>query len=285
MPRITIKKANDPIEQAKTLQLSKDLAAIAVPNGLFEGSTDKRAQYWEKMFQALVHYKALTGNADPLQKYKFVLHGQDKSLNLGTWCDNQRRLKKKGGLNPEKVERLNVLGFHWKPKSSSWDQSFAILQSYKAKNGGRDPPQSHVCENGLKLGNWCNQQRRQQKRRQLEKDREDRLNSVNFSWNPWQGSYEAHFNALVAYRTENNGKDPGVQYVAKGDGNNPSLNLGYWCKRQKEMYRRGKLSQEKIDQLLALGFGLKFCRKPRGIQVAKANALKKQEEQHHSQMI
>ena len=79
----------------------------------------------------------------------------------------------------------------------------------------------------------------------LARDRIDRLSNIDFKWAlieavPW----ENRFNELV-------------QYKAKyGDCNFPTNagKLGTWVNHQRQRYKKGKLPQDRIDQLESIGF-------------------------------
>ena len=60
------------------------------------------------MFDALIEYKEKYGDCDVPQKYVSV-SGQ----RLGNWVNTQRRFRKTKKLSPERVERLNEVGFVW----------------------------------------------------------------------------------------------------------------------------------------------------------------------------
>jgi hypothetical protein len=62
---------------------------------------------WEKMFATLVAFKKDNGHCNVPQA----------NGSLGTWCSQQRLLKKQGKLSPERLARLAALGFCWKLKT------------------------------------------------------------------------------------------------------------------------------------------------------------------------
>ena len=56
-------------------------------------------------------------------------HTEDEA-NLGTWVNNQRQLKTKEKLDPDRQKQLEEIGFEW-GASASWDEMHALLQRYK----------------------------------------------------------------------------------------------------------------------------------------------------------
>jgi hypothetical protein len=52
-------------------------------------------------------------------------------LNLGTWCDRQRRRHAEGKLSSARVARLREVGFLWKVKArtgaaATWDEMYVL---------------------------------------------------------------------------------------------------------------------------------------------------------------
>ena len=52
---------------------------------------------------------------------------------LGTWVTNQR--KAQDTLTPERIERLNALGFIWDALTEKWEEGFSKLQQFKEREG------------------------------------------------------------------------------------------------------------------------------------------------------
>ena len=108
------------------------------------------------------------------------------------------------------------------------------------------------------LGLWARGQRTAYRADSLSQDRIDRLNSIGFSWTlfaPWK----ARFDELVKYKAKH------------GDCDFPQRQglLGGWVHRQRNDYKRNKLSQDRIDCLNDIGFD---WTPPRGC-ARKRNAL------------
>ena len=64
---------------------------------------------WEKMFASLCKYKEVHGHCNVPQKYI-------ENPELGIWVSTQR--SKKYSLAPERIKRLDEIGFVWKTKKS-----------------------------------------------------------------------------------------------------------------------------------------------------------------------
>ena len=70
------------------------------------------------------------------------------------------------------------------------------------------------------------------------------LESIGFSWEPTDEAWTARFDELVDFKDEN------------GDCNVPKVQgpLGRWVDTQRQSYKKGKLSQERIGLLKSIGF-------------------------------
>ena len=196
---------------------------------------DIKAYYWEKNFEALVAYKAEFG--DCLVPQRFVYLG----FNLGSWVANQRAEKKT--LTPEKIQRLNDLGFVWNSKDHSWEEHFKALAAYKAEFGDCLVPQDFIFQ-GLKLGRWGSKQR--SKKETLIPERIERLNDLGFVWDAKSHIFEENFKALVAYKAEFGDCLVPKTLIYRG------LNLGSWVNTLRSV--KDKLTPERRQRLNDLGF-------------------------------
>ena len=84
---------------------------------------------WEFWFGLLEIFKEEYGHCLVANRYTIT------GYPLGSWVRRQRQTKEQ--LTPEKVRRLEALGFVWdaKPSTSTWDQSFNELGAYKQEFG------------------------------------------------------------------------------------------------------------------------------------------------------
>ena len=126
-------------------------------------------------FNALKEYKCINGQyKDPPCNYKHVIKyedGKEEEINLGYWCDDQRKAKKgqgRGTISKKQIKQLNSINFIWDPLMFIWNRNFNALKEYKSINGQyKDPPWSykHVVkyddgkEEKINLGQWCQRQR------------------------------------------------------------------------------------------------------------------------------
>jgi superfamily II DNA or RNA helicase len=132
---------------------------------------DPFAEQWEERFAALEKFKQREGHCRVAKKH------QEEELNLGAWVMNQR--SKKDTLTPERIARLDRIGFSWDPRADYWETNFAALEKFKQRVGHCCPSQKHQ-EGVLKLGSWVTTQRA--RRDTLSPERIARLNALGFVW-------------------------------------------------------------------------------------------------------
>ncbi len=132
---------------------------------------DAREVKWENGFAALRQFNQREGHCRVPR-----LHEED-GLKLGGWVSAQRTRKK--GLTPDRLKRLNRLGFSWDPQAELWEQDFAALHKFRKREGHCRVPAKHK-EDGLNLGGWVIWQRSNKKR--LSRDQNKRLNALGFVW-------------------------------------------------------------------------------------------------------
>lgn len=134
---------------------------------------DPLAAAWEEMFAALCAYKLTHGDGNVPKR------GKDNPQ-LGVWCGVQRRAYKTNKLSPDRVKRLEELGFVWDQLAVAWEEMFAALRAYAETHGDCNVPQN--CKGNVKLGAWCSTQRMQYKKDRLSRDRVQRLEQLGFRW-------------------------------------------------------------------------------------------------------
>ena len=193
-----------------------------------------KLQYWEELwdwrYRELKQYRDKHGDCNVPQSQG----------SLRIWVNNQRQFYKEGKLSQERTARLESIGFVWDPLEQEWLGRFDELTNYKAENGDCNVPYSQGS-----LSVWVKRQRQSYKRGMLSQERIDLLESVGFSWEHFDEAWVARFNELFDYKNEN------------GDCNVPCSQgpLGMWVGNQRQSYKKGKMSQDRIELLNSIGFG------------------------------
>ena len=74
---------------------------------------------------------------------------------------------------------MDEIGFVWDPLESAWEEGFAALKNFKAREGHCRVPERHI-EGTYKLGQWVGVQRRT--RDTMPAERKQRLDAIGFIW-------------------------------------------------------------------------------------------------------
>ncbi|MDB4071343.1 Helicase associated domain protein [Amylibacter sp.] len=196
---------------------------------------DPLTEQWEEGFSMLQQFREREGHCKVLRKHKEVGYPLDE------WVSRQRAYKDK--LTPERLKRLNTLGFIWDSLSERWEEGFSKLKQYKEREGHCNVPKGFK-EDGHTLGNWIVVQRK--RRDKLTSERLDKLNALGFILDPFSEKWELGFSKLKQYKERE-----GHFSVPKGHKED-DLNLKDWISTQRK--NRDKLNPERIEKLHALGF-------------------------------
>ncbi|MDA9871667.1 helicase associated domain-containing protein [Gammaproteobacteria bacterium] len=172
----------------------------------------------------------------------------DQNFKLGNWVNDQRNNKE---LNPNKVKRLDRLGFVWDPIEQQWEQSFQALCEYKTKNGHCMVPAKYKTPKGTPLGSWVSNTRAikdevSTRNVVLTKERIKRLDDIGFVWEPHEFKWEQGFKALEEFYKQN-----GHCLAMRGYVNDQNFKLGNWVNDQRN---NKELNPNKVKRLDRLGF-------------------------------
>jgi hypothetical protein len=190
---------------------------------------------WEEGFHNLKKYKNREGHCLVPQRHK------EDNFPLGQWVSRQRQ--KRSHLLIGRRERLESLGFVWTALEANWEKGFFYLKSFRGREGHCRVPRKHTVS-GFNLGNWVVEQRLQRNKMSLE--RRERLDSVDFEWDPLEKAWENGFEHLTHYmRREGHCRVP---KTFKENG----FELGSWVSVQRA--NRRNISAGRKSRLDRLGF-------------------------------
>jgi hypothetical protein len=108
------------------------------------------------------------------------------------------------------------------------------------------------------LGRWVNRQRSLFQAGKLKKDRQEDLEKIGLKWSvllttSWTTMYECLRSYAEEQQKQNpHGWDGNVQANFKTK-TNPPLSLGRWVNRQRSAHAKGRLKEEYVKQLEAIG--------------------------------
>jgi Helicase associated domain len=192
---------------------------------------------WEKMFHALVVFKAREGNCYVRQNYP-------ESPSLLTWMNTQRARKRRGDLSQKRVNKLNEIGFPWVPHDDFWEDMFQALVRFKAQHRHCKMPRQYPdCP---ELSTWVQTQRTLKSCGRLSGEDARRLEELGFVWQPHQTAWKQRLEQLAEFKSACGHCNVPADYPE-----NPSL--GNWLDSQRQLKKRGRLSRERFAQLEAVG--------------------------------
>ncbi len=197
---------------------------------------DQLALNWELGFSYLKAYKEDNGDVLVPQRARY------KDYPLGSWVSSQRTIKSK--MSPERVQRLDDLGFVWDQLAYTWEQGIALLETYKNQYGNCLVPQTLIYSD-FELGNWVSRQR--QYRMRLSEEEVQRLDSLGFCWNIHSEQWERGFSYLKAYKEAH-----GDCLVPGNFRTSDGFYLGKWVSHRRQDIE--KSSPENIQKLNEIGF-------------------------------
>src|SRR5262249_6698201 len=108
---------------------------------------------WDDGFAVLQQFVSREGHARVPRDHS------ESGFLLGGWVKTQRRAQAAGRLSDERAARLAALPkWAWSVMDAQWDDSFALLEQFVARENHAQVSQDHV-EDGLALGDWVGRQR------------------------------------------------------------------------------------------------------------------------------
>ena len=198
---------------------------------------DRIGSSWDEWFGRLLHFKAREGHCRVP-----ALHVESQ-FKLGRWVNVQRLKKSK--MLAERKQRLDAIGFVWDALGSAWEDGFAALKKFNAREGHCRVPALHV-EANFKLGQWVSNQRHQS-RDTMSAERKQRLDAMGFVWDQLQSAWEEGFAALATFKArEGHCRVP-------DDHVEGTYKLGTWVGVQRNT-RKDSMSAERKQRLNAIGF-------------------------------
>ena len=211
------------------------------------------ADEWERGFAALVDFRARYGHCR-------VPWGWREDPRFAAWVARQRRYKRIGRLSPERIGRLDAIGFEWVAKrepvrseglgacNERWDRMFTALERFKQRHGHCWVPAGRP--GNQRMAFWVCTQRRLKRLGRLREDRYQRLHALGFEWEVVTRGRDREkrlWARLVEFHRRFGHSDvPGAW--------REDQELGVWVIELRCFRRKGSLSDEKVRRLDTLGF-------------------------------
>jgi hypothetical protein len=190
---------------------------------------------WEDALAALKTFIAREGHCRVLQNHV------EGGFNLGKWVHRQRRKKSTMGI--ERSQRLDAVGFIWDPHEATWEEGFAALKTFKAREGHCRVPALQI-EGAYTLGSWVHNQRR--RKNSISAERKERLDAIGFEWNQREVEWEDALATLKTFIAREGHCRVPQNHVEGG------FKLENWVNRQRN--KKSTMGIERRQQLDAVGF-------------------------------
>ena len=126
---------------------------------------------------------------------------------------------------------------------SSWDEWYGRLKAFKQRERHCQVPR-HYSEEGYRLGQWVHNQR--QEKDSMLPERRERLDALEFVWDPFEVQWEEGFGFLQKFRQRTGHCRAPTDYLQA------DYPLGQWVRRQRR--DRDTMSRERRRRLDTLGF-------------------------------
>lgn len=201
----------------------------------FEWNHD--AGCWGHMLRLLVSFQRQHGHCMPPPS--------GTTRRLAHWVYAQRALRASGDLAEERIEQLNHIGFQWNAIGARWDQMFAKLEAHTKANGHCSFPWN----DDSALARWTRAQRREHRRGRLSRERIEKLTRVGLQWHGVSPAdrWQQRVAELKAFLKEHGHCNVPVNYAS-------NRQLGLWVFHQRQFFKKGDISQERVAELDEMGF-------------------------------
>jgi Helicase associated domain len=155
------------------------------------------------------------------------------------WNSTQRQYK--DTMSADRRRRLDDIGFIWNTHEARWEEGFAALTKFKAREGHCNVHYLHV-EGTYKLGQWVCHQRRDT----LSNEQRRRLDDIGFIWDVFEAKWEEGFAELVKFKScEGRCKVHALHIEG-------TFKLGHWVNHQRQA--KDTMSAKRRRRLDDIGF-------------------------------
>lgn len=206
---------------------------------------------WEKHFMAAKAWYEEHGDLDvPIRS---VVRG----VSLGQWLGTLRTWERAGAhrkyLTPERKAQLEAIGMVWDKMDRLWERNYAAACAYHREHGNLLVPSGYVDGDGIRLGAWVGRMRKLKAGlcpgTPLTEEQIGRLEAIGMVWEKRnEQAWERCFAAAADYASEHKNLLVPVSFET-ADG----VKLGSWIQRQRLLYKKKELGEERIRRLEQIG--------------------------------
>ncbi|MCD7746588.1 MAG: Helicase associated domain protein [Lachnospiraceae bacterium] len=205
--------------------------------------TNVNDKKWDSGYQAAKEYAAAHG--DLLVPARYVT---DDGFRLGSWIRNQKKACQDQKLSAARKEKLDAIGMEW--ASDSWESRFALVKKWYRENGNLAITQDTVAD-GVWIGKWLASQKKALEEGKLSQRQKELLSEL-----PSDGMVKASARWKEMYQDakEFSEKHGNLASIPRDYYGTRGTSLYTWVLNQRKIRRAGKMNEEKIQLLDAIGF-------------------------------
>ena len=214
--------------------------------GMNWSNADERT--WVGFYKAAKAYYKANKNLDVPTAYH-----TGTGLALGRWIRAVKDKYAQGRLPDERCKALEAIGMRWEAsRPARWNDFYEQAEKYYQEHQDLNIPADYITRTekgaGQKLGAWISAQRVSYSKGRLTDDQIARLEAIGMCWDRYQSKWEQGYEYCRRYIQEH------------GDINTVPVGFTYddfklltWIRTQRNRKRAGKLSQDRIEKLEAIG--------------------------------
>ena len=221
---------------------------------------------WDMMYELAKKYYEHYGNLKIPNSFKTIngYESDENGYNLGIWINTQRLSYKKETLSEDRIEKLKEISMIFEDvHKDTWNKMYELAKKYYEHYSDLKIPFSFKTingyesdENGYNLGFWINYQRMNYKKGSLSEDRIKKLEEIGMIFgigrqDAWNMMYEL---TKKYYEHYGNLKIPHSFKTINGyETDEKGYKLGFWISKQRNNYKNGTLSEDRIEKLEEIG--------------------------------
>ena len=209
---------------------------------------------FEYGFNETLKYKKLFGTPNAPNKYI-----TPEGFPLGQWQSGKRSSYKRNKLPQDKIRRFEEIGFVWDRIDEALEKAFNELLKYKVLFGHPNVPINYLTPEGFPLGHWLSFKRKCYRNNKIPKEIKKRLDDVGVIVDFDDDSFSEGFNETIKFKSIHGTPNAPCTCATKlgtrcSYVTPEGFPLGGWQTRQRQSYKKNKLSQDQIQQLEEIGF-------------------------------
>lgn len=220
----------------------------------------KKSQEWNKRFNELVEFKRKNGhtNVSPKEHPELAIWVAQHAMHFNSNQLSQLHTETKKVTNQKTKKQWANLGnpkTKYRPVTNpdhEWNDRYTELIQYKRQHGNCLVRKS-TCTDYPKLMAWISQQRGAFNKGLLSQERIQKFNDIGFNWDAKESMWNFHYALLMMYKQQHGHvRVPQSHFVSQKEG--PAINLGNWAQTQRQDFKLGKISPDRVAKLNEIGF-------------------------------